>query len=85
MKLSMFCIWDDKTKAMLQPFFAPTVGSAVRMLGDAVADPTHGFSKHPEDYTCFRVAEFEDSSGAVTLLEPRETICSLVQLVKEKL
>jgi len=83
-KTSVFAIWDDKAKAYMQPFFLPTVGMATRTVGDCVNDPKHNFGMHPEDYTLFRIGTFEDDTGSLTVLEPRETICSCVQLKRKE-
>lgn len=63
MKLAIFSVYDVKVGAFMQPFFSPTTGAALRSLTDAVNDPKHEFSKHVEDYTLFRLGEWDDTSG----------------------
>lgn len=59
----VFCIYDDKAKAYLAPFFLPEMGMAVRAFSDCVNDPKHNFGLHPEDYTLFCAGTFDDRSG----------------------
>lgn len=63
MKIKVFSVYDSKVQAYMQPFFAPTVGSASRSFSDACMDKESQFARHPEDYTFFQVGEFDDSEG----------------------
>lgn len=67
MKLKIFCVYDDKAKAYLPPFFLPEMGMATRAFGDCVNDPKHNFGMHPEDYTLFCAGEFDDRSGTFSV------------------
>lgn len=80
MKLHMFSIFDDKARAFLPPFFLPEIGLAVRSFGDGVNDPSHGFGRHPEDYTLFLVGSFDQASGIVAPEAAPRVICPGVQL-----
>lgn len=66
MIFKVFCVYDDKAKAYLPPFFLPEVSQAIRAFGDAAQDSTHDFCKHPEDYTLFQLGTFNSSSGVLT-------------------
>jgi len=63
MKLVIFSVYDLKAKAYLPPFFLPKEEMAVRVFTDCVNDPTHQFSKHPNDYTLFKLGDFNDDTG----------------------
>lgn len=63
MIIKAFCIYDAATEAFQLPFYQPTVGAALRMFTDAVNDPKSNFSKHPEDFSLFETAEFDDATG----------------------
>lgn len=69
MKLRVFSVLDKAVSAYLQPFFAPTVGAAIRSFGDVVNDPSHQFAKHVDDYVLYDLGEFDDSTG---FLIPRQ-------------
>jgi len=64
-KLRCFSIHDAKAQAFLTPFFFATDGQAIRVFSDTVRDPNHAFGKHPEDYSLFRIGEFDLSTGRV--------------------
>lgn len=66
MKLLVFTVFDAATEAYLQPFFARSVGEAVRSFSSAAVDGGHQFAKHPADYTLFRIGSYEDASGMLT-------------------
>lgn len=74
MILKVFSVYDSKAEAYLPPFFMNNSGAARRIFGDCANDPDHMFGKHPEDYTLFEIAEFDDASAVVT---PAKTPVSL--------
>lgn len=81
MKLEIFTIHDNAVNAFMQPFFAPTKGSAIRSLTDAVNDPKHEFSRHASDYVLHTLGYFDDSSGLFDTAPPIRVITAL-ELIK---
>lgn len=77
----IYTVKDKAVEAFLQPFFSPTLGSAVRAIGAALADPEHTFSKNMEDYTLWRIGTFDDVTGQLMRLEP-EKVAPLSALKK---
>lgn len=65
MKYNMFSIYDEKAKAYLPPFILPEVGMAIRTFSDCINSRDHQFSKHPKDYTLFKIANFNDDNGHI--------------------
>lgn len=65
MKQIIFAIHDGKAMAYLPPFFLHSEGMAKRSFGDCIADENHQFGKHPEDYTLFKIGEFDDARGVI--------------------
>lgn len=63
MKLNVYSIFDSKVKAYMQPFMAQTNGQALRMFEDTVRDEKTVLNKHPEDYTLFGIATYDDLTG----------------------
>lgn len=59
----VFSIYDAKVGGFAKPFFFRTNGEALRAWMDVVNDPQSDFFRHPEDYTLFLVAEFDESKG----------------------
>ena len=70
MIFEVFAVRDAKAKAYLPPNFLPQAGQAIRSFSDAVLDTGSAFNKHPEDYSLFRIATFNDESGHFEVCEP---------------
>lgn len=63
MILEIFAIFDDKAKAFMTPFFMHNQAMASRTFKHTVNDPSHQFSRSPEDFNLFCLGTFDDSSG----------------------
>lgn len=59
----VFAVYDSKLGAFLHPFLVPTVQVALRVFSAGSNDPTSQLCRHPEDFTLFQIAEWDDSSG----------------------
>lgn len=81
MILKIYAVRDNQVEAFLQPFFSPTMGSAIRSLTEVVNDTQHTFSKHATDYSLYALGDFDDTSGIITPFDPHR-IVSLIELVK---
>ncbi len=68
MKMQMFSVYDTKTAAYFSPIYFNTVGQAVRVFEDSVADPEHIFNRHAEDFNLFHIGSFNDSDCSFDLL-----------------
>lgn len=79
MELRVFSIRDEKVGAYMQPFFSPTVGSAIRAISDVVNDVQSQFSKHPSDYVLFEIGVYDDISGLIKSLESPKSIGVLLE------
>lgn len=82
MKQSVYSIFDLKTVTYSPPFYAVTNGSAVRMVQDVVADLNTALGRHPKDYVLYRLGEWDDQTGIVSMLDIREHVVDLISLVK---
>ncbi len=67
MQLLMFTVYDSKAEAYLPPIYNQSRGAAVRAFTDTANDPTTMIGKHPEDYSFFEIASFNDASGRVQM------------------
>lgn len=65
-KLKVFVVYDAKVEAYLQPFFARSVGEALRMWEATCNDGKSMMSTHPTDFALFESAEFDEASGRFT-------------------
>lgn len=68
MILKVFAVRDMKAEAFLQPFFSPSVGSALRAFSDAVNDKQCPFNKHPGDYVLYEIGSYDDSTAELGAL-----------------
>lgn len=81
MILEIYAVKDKQVDAFLQPFFSPTLGSALRSLTEVVKDPNHSFAKNVGDFTLYRLGTFDDGSGLVGGFPEPERILPLSQLI----
>lgn len=65
MRVRMFAIRDLKVEAFMTPYFAMTDAQAVRMFGDSVNEAGSALNRHTDDYSLFRIGEWDDQSGQV--------------------
>lgn len=70
----IFSVYDSKAEAFLQPFFADTEGIALRSFTASALAEEHNFFRFAEDYTLFRLGEFDDSTGAFKMLPTPESV-----------
>lgn len=71
MKMFIYCVYDSKAEAYMQPFFMQTKGQAIRGFDDVCNDASTQFYKHPADFTLFELGSFDDSNGHIeTYLAP---------------
>ena len=69
MELLIFSVFDSAAGAYLQPFFAPTVESAIRSFRQSI-NSDGPFSQFPEDFTLFSIGKFDGATGQVAGFEP---------------
>lgn len=65
MKLNFYAIFDKAIGAYMRPFVMQADGQAIRMFHDECVNADSPLSKHPEDYTLFRLGSFDDNEGEI--------------------
>lgn len=68
-KLEIFSVIDTKAELFIQPYFAPTVASGIRMFESAVNDEKLQFKKHAGDYTLFHLGTINQHTGELIPLK----------------
>jgi len=73
-------VFDSAVKAYMRPIFAQSSGSAIRAFEDEVkrAPSEHADSpmyRHPEDYTLFQLAWWNDETGEFNHPETTILLC----------
>ncbi len=70
--LEIVAIFDKAIEGYMRPYFAQSVGQAIRMFIDEVNRPDGSdMGRHPEDYALFHIGTFHDNNGRLEDLEPR--------------
>lgn len=63
MKLIIYSIFDVKAKAYNRPFLLLNDDIALRTATDLVSDPSSDIHRHPEDFTMFKLGDYDDSNA----------------------
>lgn len=63
METKVYSLFDLKAAVYGTPFFMPNDGMAIRALIDLVSERGSMVGKHPEDFTLYRLGNFEDNGG----------------------
>lgn len=79
----MFCysIYDRKANCYNIPFFAQTDGVAVRNFQDLVSDSRSTVYRYPDDFSLYKVGEFNETSGALITLDAPSHISNASEFV----
>lgn len=75
MILKVFSAFDAKLAVFDAPFYMLTDAAAIRAFSDQVNDSSGQsclakWNRHPEDYSLFRIGEFNDQTGEIVCSKP---------------
>ena len=79
--LVAFSIFDSKAGVYGRPFFFQSAGVAMRVFGDMVNDANEPVARHPEDYTLFQLATWDEDSGKFTDDGHHKSLANGIELV----
>lgn len=80
MKQNLYTVHDTKANAFLTPFYLPNDGLAIRAMEDCVRDENHKFNVHAQDFSLFKLGEYDDQSGKHQMLEAPRNIIQLITI-----
>jgi len=80
MKVQLYAIFDTATGVYEKPFFGQSDGEVKRSFMDIANDADHPIGKHPEDYSLYRLGNFDDNTGMV-LNEENECLCTAHEII----
>lgn len=86
MKIGVYMLRDAKANAFLsQPIMAPTPGMAERQFLDLLRKEGSFFGQHQGDFSLWEVGCFDDQSGAIVGVSPREFLTgpAVLSLLRE--
>ncbi|QCQ84847.1 nonstructural protein [Blackfly microvirus SF02] len=83
----IFSVFDSKAASFGVPFADHQEGSAIRNFADAVNDgsnPNNMWHNHPEDFSLFQLAEFDNNTGEIVPIKPKSLVtASALQTFKQ--
>lgn len=72
--MHIYTIYDSKAETYLNPFYFKNKGEAIRAWTETVNDGKSTMSKYPEDFTLFKIGEFDENKATIEMLEAKESI-----------
>ncbi len=66
MKTNIYAIFDTASGCYLKTIFARADGEIMREFQNMCSDKEHPCGQHPEDYSLFRLGNFEDQTGKLS-------------------
>lgn len=69
MTKSVYSIRDNKMNSFGTPVLLENDSVAVRQFGDIITEGNTVMSKHPSDFTLYKIGEFDMESGKFTNLD----------------
>lgn len=70
MRVGLYMVFDGKVQGYSMPFASQSDQAAVRTFTDALKQGDSLMSRHPEDFSLVRLADFDDVTGMVTPVQP---------------
>lgn len=74
MKVGIYSIFDSSAQAFNSPVYFPNDGMAIRAFSDTVNGDNSIIAEHPEDFTLFKLGEFNDKDATFDLFATVERI-----------
>ena len=84
MKYGVYSVYDTATAMYLRPFYFQTDGQALRFFQDVSVSAESEIAKHPEDYTLFKLGEFDDNKGSFQGEHPKSLATALEMVAKSR-
>lgn len=81
-KRKCFVVFDSKVEAYMHPHFARSTGEAERMFSVVANDPKTEIGAHPEDFTLFETAVFDEETGRFEQYQTLRALKVALQLKK---
>jgi len=79
----IFTVYDSKAEGHLQPFFAHTVGLAIRSFTKAAKNEQHDFHLYAGDYTLFEIGEYDDEKATLKNHDHHVNLGTALAYIKE--
>jgi hypothetical protein len=84
MELNIYSIYDSAAQAFVTPFHIHNDGLAIRAFQDQVnSKEENNISKHPEQFTLFKLGKFDDKKGEYIIEKTPVSIAIGVELITD--
>lgn len=80
MKTCILSLFDSAANFYAAPFTVPSTAVAVRSLKAAIDGDSGDVAKHPEDFTLYKIGEFDSESGKITAFDTPERVVRAIDL-----
>ncbi len=77
----VFCVYDSKAEAFLQPFFCSNEAVALRTFAFACQDSSSDFHRFSGDYSLFLLGEWDAKLGQLKVYEAKKNMGLASQFV----
>ncbi len=78
---SVFSVYDSKAECYSPPFVCVSIGVAVRQMLEVCSDRNTSVFKYPQDFTLYRIGDWNPVTGSFVAVIPAEHICEMGSLV----
>jgi len=76
----VYCIFDSKVGAYLNPLIMRSAGEAVRAFGQACNQADHDFYRYAEDYTLFEIGTWDEITGTFQAYDSHISLCRAIEV-----
>ncbi len=82
MKVQCYAIFDTCSGIYEKPFFHTADDAVRREFQDVATAADHAISRHPEHYSVWRLATFDNQTGKITN-EPNECLWTAIEAISQ--
>lgn len=82
--MKIYSIYDSKSEAYMNPWYARTKGEAIRSFEQACKDEKSQLSKYPEDFTLFELGEFDEYMGIIKPNIAKTAVISAIDFTRQE-
>lgn len=79
MKKPMYAIFDNVACTYNNPFCFVNEAVALRSCSDLL-DSENEISLHPDNYSCWHIADYDTETAEITVLQERKVLCRFHEL-----
>lgn len=77
--MMIYTVRDEAADGYLQPFFMLNDAMATRAFQSLVREPGHNFHASPQDFSLWRVGQFDGGTGEIVPVTPVQ-VCKALSL-----